>query len=678
MPVIVNTRQVHLDFHTAPQIPDVGRDFDARAFAAAMKRAQVNSVTVFAKCHHGQLYYQTAHPARHPGMKPGLDLLGEQVEALHREGIRAPIYLSVQCDEFAANTHPEWIAKNPDGSPVGYHLTKSPFPFFQWQILDLSSAYQDYLGEQIAEVLKRFHPVDGIFLDMCWDQPSCSHAAVRAMAAKNLDPRNEDHRKRHAHATAHAYMDRYSAQIRAANPDAGIYFNSRPMEQLADEHPWQAQVEIEALPSGGWGYLYFPKNVRWGRRFGKPYLGMTARFHKSWADFGGLKPEPALEYETAQMLAHGAHCSIGDQLHPRGTLDGAAYELIGRIYGRVAAREPWTVGAAAETEVGVFMAANAGDPALATAAGVTGSDDGLTRLFTQLKVQFDFIAPGEDLSRFTLVVVPDSVRIDGARAAALDAFVAAGGRVLATGWSGLDEKGMNAWPGLGIDAAGPSPFTTTYARYDGPLAAGIPVTDHVLYDRGVRVAARAGTVAHGRVVEPYFERAWNHFSSHCQTPGAEVSAYPLATVRTVGKGLGAGVVAYVPFPLFAGFGQHGNGHLRQFARNLLDLLLPRPLIRSAAPSGTEITVMRQGAGAGHGARRIVHLLHYSPERRTPTLDLVEDVVPLHQVQVALRADAAPASCILAPEGTALPVSWADGYASVTIPVVRGHAMVVFA
>src|SRR5262245_47298134 len=102
-------RQIHLDFHTGPAINDVGRDFDAKAFAARMKEAHVNSVTVFAKCHHGHLYYNTKHPARHPGLKRGLDLLGEQVEALHSAGIRAPIYISVQCDEYAGEIHPEWL-----------------------------------------------------------------------------------------------------------------------------------------------------------------------------------------------------------------------------------------------------------------------------------------------------------------------------------------------------------------------------------------------------------------------------------------------------------------------------------------------------------------------------------------------------------------------------------------
>ena len=83
-------RTIHLDFHNGPQVPDVGRDFNPQQFAQTFKDACVDSVTVFAKCHHGHLYYNTAHPARHPSLPQDLDLLGEQVKALHSAGIRAP------------------------------------------------------------------------------------------------------------------------------------------------------------------------------------------------------------------------------------------------------------------------------------------------------------------------------------------------------------------------------------------------------------------------------------------------------------------------------------------------------------------------------------------------------------------------------------------------------------
>jgi len=114
----VPRRAVHLDFHTGPAVPDVARDFDPVSFANTFAAARVDSVTVFAKCHHGHLYFDTDHPARHPGLAAGLDLLGEQIAALHGAGIRAPVYLSVQCDEYAAEEHPEWIALGPDGKQV--------------------------------------------------------------------------------------------------------------------------------------------------------------------------------------------------------------------------------------------------------------------------------------------------------------------------------------------------------------------------------------------------------------------------------------------------------------------------------------------------------------------------------------------------------------------------------
>ena len=107
-------RQVHLDFHTSPHIPGVAADFDAREFAGTLKRAHVNSVTIFAKCHHGYAYYPSKACATHPGLG-GRNLLGEQVEALHREGIRCPIYITVGWVALSALNHPEWRAMFKDG-----------------------------------------------------------------------------------------------------------------------------------------------------------------------------------------------------------------------------------------------------------------------------------------------------------------------------------------------------------------------------------------------------------------------------------------------------------------------------------------------------------------------------------------------------------------------------------
>ena len=73
------TRQVHLDFHTSPFIPGVGEQFDKAQFQAALKAGHLDSITVFAKCHHGVCYYPTEVGTMHPGLD--FDLCGAQIEA---------------------------------------------------------------------------------------------------------------------------------------------------------------------------------------------------------------------------------------------------------------------------------------------------------------------------------------------------------------------------------------------------------------------------------------------------------------------------------------------------------------------------------------------------------------------------------------------------------------------
>ena len=104
-------RQVHLDFHTSEHIPDVGLHFDGEQFAGELKKAHVNSVTVFARGHHGWCYYPTKIGKPHPNLgRP--DLLGEMVAACRKNDINVPIYLTVQWDERMAREHPEWRVMN--------------------------------------------------------------------------------------------------------------------------------------------------------------------------------------------------------------------------------------------------------------------------------------------------------------------------------------------------------------------------------------------------------------------------------------------------------------------------------------------------------------------------------------------------------------------------------------
>ncbi|MCC7407869.1 MAG: beta-galactosidase trimerization domain-containing protein [Phycisphaeraceae bacterium] len=391
---------------------------------------------------------------------------------------------------------------------------------------------------------------------------------------------------------------------------------------------------------------------------------MTSRFHKAWGDFGGVKPYAALEYETSQMIAHGARCSVGDQMHPRGLLDPSAYEVIGRVYQRVAEREPWLKGAKPVTQIAVahLVSGVPGAPESWTAAA-----NGAVRMLTQLRQQFDVLDPREqDFSRYSLLILPDFVTVDAKLAKRITAYLKRGGVLLATGLSGLSPDGtQKLLPQLGITPKGLSPFTTTYLRFDPSVNAVTsgPASDHVMYERGARVLPSHSAKVLARVVEPYFERTWEHFCSHAQTPPAKCTRYAAAVLQ--------GRVGYVSYPIFSAFANHGNFPYRQLVQALIDRLLPDPILRVDGPTGLETSVMRQGR------RTVVHLLYYSPERRTPSLDMVEDIIPLTDLHLSLSLPKSPRRVQLVPQRRDLPFTYRSGRVEVTLPRLDGHQMIAF-
>lgn len=657
-------RTVHLDFHTGPDVPDVGVDFDPERFAATFAAAHVDSVTVFAKCHHGLLYYDTERPERHPGLARDLDLLSQQVDALHAVGIRAPVYLSLQVDEYAANTHPEWVAQEPDMKLVRWgEPNRTPGSAFTagWQILDMSSPYQDYLVEQTTEVLEHLGVVDGLFLDMCWDQPSSTRYAIAGALEAGFDPETEAGRDGYARTSALRYMRRFqdlAAPYLSPDVASGVWFNSRPKTNLHVEAALLKHVEVESLPTGGWGYAYLPYVARFVRPLGLPTLSHTGRFHQSWGDNASLKPHAALAYETSQILSLGLTNGVGDLLHPRGVPNAAVYDRIGEVYAHVEACEPFGEGTEPVAEIAVVV-----DPELGDAPGAAGV--GAVRLLQQLRHQFAIVPPTADLAPYALVLVPETTVVDEDLRAALSAHVARGGALVLVGGALVGPDGETSVPEAGVALYGPSPYATTFLRTVSPDLGDLG-QDTVVYDRGLRMEPLDGTEVLVGTVEPYFDRTWAHFSGHSYTAPDALSRWAAVTRR--------GQVVAIAAPLLLTYGRFGNEVHRQVVQQVLDLLLPRPVLRATGPLHLETTV-RRGPD-----RTVVHLLSYLPTRVGSGLggdiDLIDDPFPLVDVEVEIASETEPRSATLEPAGTVLPLAWADGVATTTVTVLDGHAMIV--
>lgn len=648
-------RTIHLDYHTGPFIKDVGKDFDPEKFAYTFKEAHVDSVTLFAMCHHGHLYYNTSHPARHPGLPEDLNLLEQQVEALHRAGIRAPVYLSVLCNEFAANEHPEWIALTPDLKQVKWG--NSAFTA-GWQIMDMSSPYQEYLAEILAEVLSKFAPVDGIFMDMCWDQPSCSKWAIDGMIGKGYDPRREEDRNRFARELSHQYMHRFTQMVDEAhkkhNP-AGVWYNARPKTGLHIEKKFLRHVEVEALPTGGWGYNYFPYVARYVRPLGLPTLSHTGRFFKCWGDNSSLKPEMALKYECCQILSQGITCGIGDLLHPRGVPSKAVYELIGRIYSYIEACEPYVEEGELVSQIAVII-----DPMLGDNPGPSGL--GVTSALRQLRQQFDVLPPDSEFDKYELLIIPETTPIDESLKNRLQAYVKAGGALMVSGAAALNKMNQPLMDEMGVTVHGQSPYSHTFLHAKEKISAGLADYDYIMYEPGFRMKPKEGAEALVMIGEPYFERTYEHFSGHEYTPEDKLSEYAAAVK--------SGQIITFSIPIFEAYGKHASPNYRILLGNCIDLLLPKPIIRVEGPSVLETTVIQKGETT------VVHLMSFCPERRAENLDIIEDTFPIVEMPITVKIDKKPQRVFLAPQEKELDFDYYHGYVHTKVTVLDGHAMLI--
>ena len=659
-------RQVHLDFHTSPHIPDVGADLNADEFVRTLQAAHVNSVTVFAKCHHGYSYYPTKVGTPHPHLRR--DLLGEMIAACHGAGIRVPVYTTVVWDELAWATHPEWRQLSPDGHIVG--PSASPLEP-GWKNLCLNTGYADYVVAQIQEILDLYDG-DGLFVDIVRYAPTpCVCATcLGQMMAQGVDPEDAGQLRRFALRAERRFMARTSQAIRAKKPGQSIFYNSRL--RVAWDPEWGnrpemdafTHLEIESLPGGLWGYDHFPLYARYYQTFDRPLLAMTGRFHTAWGDFGGLRNREALAFECFQALAHGAACSIGDQLHPRGRLDAAVYERIGQVYPEVERREPWCAGTQPLPEIGV-LTANA-ERRLGS-GGIHESDRGTLHVLEQLKHQFQFVDAGSALSPYAVVILPDEVPVDEALAARVRDYLAGGGRLLVTGRSGLDEARGDfvLAEEMGVHYAGPAEFAPDYLVLAPELARGIEPMHHVCQLQGTRVTVEPGVQVLARSGAPYFNRTWRHFCSHRYTPMDRPTGEPVVVQN--------GDVIYLARPLFREYAESSRRAHRQVLANCLKRLLPWPRVGTHNLPSTAIVTVRQG-----GDDLLVHLLHYVHQRRGRDLDVIEDLLPLHDVTVSVRATQRPSTVRLVPEEQAVDWAWEDGYVRFTIPRLNGYQIVQLA
>lgn len=639
-------RQIHLDFHTSPVIDGVGAKFNKEEWQAALRLGHVDSITVFSKCHHGYSYHPTEINEMHPGLN--FDLLGAQLEACREIGVRAPVYISAGLDEKDAVKHHEWLARGKND------FDKEPyFGSACYHLLCLNTSYLDKLLLEIDEVMKKYDPCE-IFLDIVGERTCWCDKCRADMEAQGIDWHDDEQVRKFGQKIYRHYLDEVEKVVHKNNPETSIFQNSGHLSKgRRDLIDTMEHLELESLPTGGWGYDHFPLSASYARTLGRDFVGMTGKFHKSWGEFGGFKHPNALRYEAMLCLANGGGSSVGDQMHPNGKLNPSTYGLIGQAYKMIEEREEWCRNAEYLPEIAVLSAESIGGR-----GGDTGKADvGANRILLETNRLYNFIDADEDFSKYKLLILPDFHRINSTLKAKIDAFLAGGGKLLLSGISGLDENDRFVFD-TGIEFKGANEYQPTYYIPGFDTVNGY--TEYLMRAESFLFENKDAVIIAGGQ-NPYFNRTAEHFCSHQHAPNNEASSFDGAAIK--------GNIAYIGWNIFKGYGAYGDYHIKELVDHVIRLLMNDDFaIESSMPDRGITTLLAQEN------RKIVHLLFAHTTKRGDDTEVIEDIVPLYNIRVSVKGEK-PSKVQLVPQKQEIPFTFENGRVSFTVPEVALHQMI---
>ena len=639
-----SVRRLHLDFHNPAGIPDLCADFDAAEFAATIREAGFDSVTVFALDAHGHCYYPTCRGVPHPDLK--IDFLGQAVAACRNEGLRVGAYIAAGMSDY---TPVRWCQVDAAGQARTFPEQGG------YQMVCLNSPHVERTILPVTEEVMRNYPVDCIFYDLLqfFDEGCHCRRCQSLMREWRLLWRSPADVRQLTRRTVGLFADKTAALIHGRNAAVEISYNTMSIHERPAGIEHAAYVDVEAPATGGWGYFYFPPRARYLRTLGLPVSGMTVAFHTSWGGFGGVKSKAQLEHECYTFIAGAAGVGVGDQLPPRGRLETARYERIGDVLQPIREMEPLLVNARPVVEAAIVL------PPLGQGQFPSAQWAAATKVLLEAKVQFDTVDREGDWSCYRLLILPDQAHGDAAFRRKVNAYLRGGGKVLATGTA------VDALPAGMVKRTSEAFSPPAYLRVGPEADDGIAALPHVVQAGFLTVRARGARLL--ATLTRAYEKRGPRFSFSAQLPYARDTQQGVVFAWED--------LIYVSAPLFTEYWKTGYGAHRQILVNCLRRLLPKPLVTTNAPLSWEIALL------GQGRKRLCVIVPYGPLRTGelgPQLDhctaQIDDWAPTADLEIRVRGRVVRA--VVAPGGAEVPTTPGRGHSRLSIPVVRGPMVVV--
>ena len=624
------------DFHTSPVVKDIGKNFDAEAFAARLARNGVDFISFPVRCNQGMAYYDTKIGIRHYGLD--YDLFGELVKACAKYNIRVNAYFNGGISQEESRLHPDWQAR-PKNAPA----ITDVHPFNR--TVCGNTPYRQHLIAMACEVAQKYD-VAGFFVDcLAGNSCRCEHCLVK-MQAEGIDPADDRAVEAFALRRNRELARDFADAVKKINPDYLLYFNGIGYEnQLALGGTY---LDFECIPTKlGCDYDYLPLMSRYMRTLGDhPRLNMTGRFNQ-WGDFGGLRSEKAIRQELVTGLANGLRPNIGDHMPPDFCIPEKVMAQNERLFVWLQEREAFYADGVPQADMAILFPKSHQEIYLAKELR------GALRIFCDLHCQFDVVTLAADWNKYRLLVLPDSVTLTPEVEARLQAFLDRGGKIISSGDSGLLAGTQEFMPRWGVKVADAKGYLPTLFEDEE----GMPMNSYA----NCKLLENVNSETVYPLVKPVVEFGFDGIYAQYYNPPGEVTAYPFLSCN--------GQVAHFSSFIFTGFKAFAAASLRRAVEKALDLLLPDRLVKTAGlPHFVRIYLTKQPSG-----REVLHLTAHIPEKRTDGCEVIEDDLTVLPSEIWVRTSAQAAYS--EPEHAKLVCERQGEYLKINLPQFTGYALV---
>ncbi len=631
-------RLIHVDFHTLPNIYNFSEKFDAESFADTLARARVGGVNVVASCNIGFCYYSTEIGSPYPFMKG--DLFGETLAACRKRGIRVFAYVNVGLNHENAFLHEDWTVVNKEGQRIYGDTTGN---FFRRMCLN-STGYRNYVVGITKEIMRKYD-IDGMFFDGfkivdCYC-PQC------VSDRKRLCVNEGDEQEILRFSYAKAYF--LCKELKELLSGKEVIFNGMPYASGLSTH-----VEVECLPSGVWGYDYFNQAAAYARSFPQEIVYMTGRFQNDWGDFGGIKTKASFEYDFYDALSNGFGMSFGDHRHPAENLNESLYAIIGDIYRRAEKYEPFTKGAKYLAEIGIYNDKDIYD--LENPKYI-----GAVRILNELKYGYDLISFQNDFFKYKVLIFPDDVLFNDSLRDKVSAYLQAGGKVIFSGFSGLNED-KSAFALLeedfveycGVDENDAPYFQ--FAKHSDPL---MKETKWSMYTSAIYMKDERGE-ALANFIKPYNRRTYDGRHGYFYTPPDKETAYSSVALSKQ--------IARICFKVFTDYAKISLTAHREILREILQRFIDAPLLRAEKmPVSSRITL------TANAENTLVHIRSSYPEWKNGKGVVEEHVVIPSGKEIYVKGLYHSGIDVVTQKEVRL--TQERGYTKLVLPKITGYAMI---